>query len=101
MTGTWFVPDETLFIEKKVIAGRIDLIGINRIEADELADFIESAAQVDSSDALDGGVNQEGFQKIRVSLQGLRLQPLGICGRLIHSEPICVEVEAEDHHSAG
>ena len=74
-TGTWFVPDETWFIEKKVIAGRIDLIGINRIEPDELTDFIESAAQVDSSDALDGGFNQEGFHTIRVSVKGFRQLP--------------------------
>jgi len=60
-TSMWFVPDETLFIEKKAIASGIYLIRINRIEADELADFIESAAQVDGSDALDGGVDQEGF----------------------------------------
>jgi len=71
-TGIWFIPDETLFIEKKAIASGIDLIRINRIKADELADFIESAAQVDSSDALEGGVDQEGFHKIRVYTEGLR-----------------------------
>jgi len=43
-TSMWFVPDETLFIEKKAIASGIELVRINRIEADELADFIESTA---------------------------------------------------------
>jgi len=76
-TGIWFVPDETFFIEKKAISSGIDLIRINRIKADELADFIESVAQVDSSDALDGGVDQEGFHKIRVYTEVSRqlLQP--------------------------
>jgi hypothetical protein len=53
----WFVPDETLFIEKKAIASGVYLIRINRVKADNLADFIDSAAQVDSGDALVGRVD--------------------------------------------
>ena len=43
-TNTWFVPDEAFFVEKKAIARCVYLIGAQRIEADELVDFIESAA---------------------------------------------------------
>jgi len=56
-TSMWFVLDETLFIEKKAIASGVYLIRINCFKADDLADFIESAAQVDSCDALVGGVD--------------------------------------------
>ena len=56
-TSMWFVPDETLFIEKKAIASGVYLIRINRVKADNLADFIDSAAQVDSCDALVGRVD--------------------------------------------
>jgi hypothetical protein len=71
-TNTRFVADEATFIKKKAIARGVHLIRIDRIEADELADFIESGEQVDGSSALDGGVNQEGFHQIRVSVRGLR-----------------------------
>ena len=77
-TCTRFVANEAAFIEKKAIARGIHLIRIDRIEADELSDFIESGAQVDGSGALGGGVNQEGFHQIRVSVQDLRAEPRSI-----------------------
>jgi hypothetical protein len=43
-TNTWFVPNKAFFIEKKAITSGVYLIGAQRIEADELVDFIESAA---------------------------------------------------------
>jgi len=75
---TRFIPDKAAFIEKKAIARGVHLIRIDRIEADELSDFVESGEQVDGSGALDGGVNQEGFHQIRVSVQGLRAEPRSI-----------------------
>ena len=69
--GTRFVADKAAFIKKKTIACGVHLIRIDRIEADELSDFIESGVQVDGRGALDGGVNQKGFHQIQVSVQGL------------------------------
>jgi hypothetical protein len=77
-TGTRFVPDEATFIKKKAIARGVHLIRIDRIEADELSDFVESGEQVDGRGALDGWVNQEGFHQIRVSVRGLRAEPRSI-----------------------
>lgn len=68
-TDAWFFPNEAVIIEKKAIASGVNFIRIDRVEANESTDVIDSGAQVDHNGALDRGVNQKGFHKIQVSFK--------------------------------